>query len=335
MIKAKEKSEPKIVPKEQHEQRETLKERAGNVAKVLRLSLNAWDKTRRMLMVLAFYTVTAVQIVAGYSLIVQNDIYYNRDEYPIAGLYDSLKIQDTPKENLQMVEYINKDTKILKAEFKTVKQTGDVEVNYVLLNGLTDRGYWYQGGVATTHGNNIFLIYDVFNSKGISISGGRLIEFNKKVNLGDTFTLEVSIKNDNVSVNSIDMNNGADAKKELKAVGSTFIASNRYNKIGFSTSIFREMWASSSFDTRGITPQTIELIYPKLETANLFVKKRIYAKIIYKDNPRPKPQIFTIFDFGSINLHTNPKYLIPKSADPSFNNIRVAASGNIFYTEGR
>lgn len=202
------------------------------------------------------YSLIAINIGNAYNYISEGDPYYNNNDLPIVAAYNSIIVR-TSKENLKMVEYINKNTQILKAEFKPVEQRGYVTSNTILLNGLTDAGYWYQGGIATTHGNKIYLAYDVFNDEGVSIDpkwGGGHVNFDKKVNLGDTFQIEVTIKNGIVSVVGKDENTGAVAKKDFQAVGNTFVATSKDNKKGLSTSIFREMWVTESFDTKEIVP---------------------------------------------------------------------------------
>ena len=150
-----------------------------------------WDKAKGAARTLVLAT-TVVLTTAGSYLFVATEggQLYNTNESPITALREGIKAGES-NENLQMLEFIGKNTNTLKAEFKTVEQRGYVLDNSVLLNGLTDKGYWYQGGVVTDHGNNIYVTYEIWNDKGISIepkspagmSFCGKVEFDKEVNL--------------------------------------------------------------------------------------------------------------------------------------------------------
>ncbi len=306
---------------------DTLKERAKE-----RQRSQALDRLKKKARKVILYSVIAATAVAGEGL-------YNVFSHD-PGAYGSpspIVLENEPvgrrPENLKMIEYIDKDTNLMEAEFKVIEQSKHVEANTVLLNGLTDKGYWYQGGVRITDANQIVLRYDFFNDKGKIYNSGN-VRFNEEVSPGDTFHLELEIKDGVIRINAKDLNNGAYANKTTEAVGNAFVANKESDENGFSTSIFREMWVRESYNTTSIISQNIELVYPKIETAYLSVDREIYAKDsdTYGD---AKPQAATGYDFGRVDLSTEPRYLIPESPDSLLNHINVTASGNVFYTQGR
>ena len=77
--------------------------------------------------------------------------------------------------------------------------------------------------------------------------------------------MEQTIKDGVVTFTAKDLDTGAIAKKESKAVGSIFVANKSYSKNGYSTSMSREMWVNRSFQIKTITPQEVQLTYPKLK----------------------------------------------------------------------
>ena len=125
-----------------------------------------------------------------------------------------------------------------------------------LLNGLTDKGYWYQAGLSFdwpytsggyTAGFNFN--YEVFNNRGKSIfpvsGGGGLDSFNGTVNDGDNVLLNLYFSSGNVVMYAYDWNTSASAEETYNAMGaslfegqtSTYVATN-----GFFTGLMTEWY---------------------------------------------------------------------------------------------
>lgn len=75
-------------------------------------------------------------------------------------------------------------------------------------------------------------------------------------------------------------------------------------------------------------------MYPKISKAKLGAAVQNYASTSDTRAPDGKPVTFTSYDFSTVNLHVQPRYLIPKTPNPVLSNMRVAAGGNLFYIEG-
>ena len=324
----------KLIEREEDSARESLKKRAAQ--RNSRTTPSNFKKIVRELVVAGYFAVNALN---GYMLwnginpktaLMEN---YNSTETPIVAIYDALKVSSA-KENLIMCEYINKNTTTLKAEFNTVNQKGYVEYNHVLLNGLTDREYWYQGGIRTSYGGKTDLIYETWD-KGKSLTINK-VSFDKEVEIGDKFSLELTIKDGFVNILAKDLSNGAKAEISLDALnkGTTFVASTHSDKYGNSTSIFREIDLDRSFNLAEISPQTVKLISPKVENAEFGVEKRILASgwQAFSDNPKASENI--VYHINSMQLKRDEIAMAPKSADAALNKINIGASTQIFYSGG-
>ena len=239
-------------------------------------------------------------------------------------------------------KYINKKTD--KVEFKTeaISIPGNFNTNCVVANGLTDKGWWYQFSLQVK-GEKITAGYMIWDNKGnvnYPAKGSENIPFNGGVNLNDKFDLKLEIKDGFVTGTVIDIFTNAKAAFRIKAIGNEFIGS-KYSLLegssdinGFSTSIFREMWVSKSFDTKMITPQIIEIVSPKSIKRNLEVQKNIYKssyifeRDIYKDFKNS-----TVYTFDLIPSWSTSKYFRPKTTDETVNNMMIGFDGTFFYTK--
>jgi len=103
-----------------------------------------------------------------------------------------------------------------------------------LLNGLTDKGYWYQVGVAFNwpyqgggYDAGFNFLYEAFNSSGGSVfptsGGGGLGNFSGEVNNGDPVLLQLSFSGGQVQYHAHDWKTGAVADQSFPAFGSRFV----------------------------------------------------------------------------------------------------------------
>jgi hypothetical protein len=125
-----------------------------------------------------------------------------------------------------------------------------------LLNGLTDKGYWYQAGLSFDwpHTNGSYAAgfnfnYEVFNNHGKSIfpvsGGGGLDSFNGTVNDGDNVLLNLYFSSGNVVMYAYDWNTSASAEETYTAVGGSLFqgqTSAAAGADGFFTGLMTEWW---------------------------------------------------------------------------------------------
>jgi hypothetical protein len=124
-----------------------------------------------------------------------------------------------------------------------------------LLNGVTDKGYWYQVGLSFDDpGNGSYaagfnFIYEVFNNSGNSVfpasGGGGLDSFNGTVNDGDNVLLNLYFSSGNVVMYAYDWNTSASAEETYAAVGASLFqgqTSTWVNANGFFTGLMTEWW---------------------------------------------------------------------------------------------
>jgi hypothetical protein len=130
-----------------------------------------------------------------------------------------------------------------------------------LLNGISNSDYWYQVGLSwnwpyTTggHYDGFRMIYEVFNSFGISIfptdGSGGVASFSGNVNSGDTVGLNLYFSNGNVTMYAHDFNTGASAEESFSAEGATLfngMPSSKTNSNGFFTGLMTEQYHVSPY----------------------------------------------------------------------------------------
>lgn len=100
-----------------------------------------------------------------------------------------------------------------------------------LLNGLTDKGDWYQVGVSFDwpldgggYANGFAFLFEVFNSTGSSVfpsgGGGGLANYTGTINPGDQILLSLNFSNGLVIMSSRDWGTGARASANYTSYGS-------------------------------------------------------------------------------------------------------------------
>ena len=100
-----------------------------------------------------------------------------------------------------------------------------------LLNGLTDKGYWYQVGLSwdwspgTSPGTGFNMNYEAWDTNGLSVfptdGSGGLSLYSGNVNPGDKVELSLTFSNGTVVMSSRDLNTGAAATASYNSKGAT------------------------------------------------------------------------------------------------------------------
>lgn len=128
-----------------------------------------------------------------------------------------------------------------------------------LLNGLSDKGYWYQVGLSyswdPSWSAGFAFIYEVFNPSGNSIfpssGGGGLQTFSGPVNAGDEVLLSLNYTGGNVVMYAYDWNTRANSSITYSAVSAgTFVGSaipQIANSNGFFTGLMTEWYHASPY----------------------------------------------------------------------------------------
>jgi hypothetical protein len=130
-----------------------------------------------------------------------------------------------------------------------------------LLNGLSDKGYWYQVGLSWNWnpgyypGTGFDMVYEVWNSSGSSIfpsnGGGGLLTLSGPVNQGDIVLLSLYFTGNGLVVMRVhDWNTGASASETYQAEGATYFAGSQYstsNSKGFFTGLMTEEYHTAPY----------------------------------------------------------------------------------------
>jgi hypothetical protein len=107
---------------------------------------------------------------------------------------------------------------------------------YYIVNGLTDRDFWYQVGISwnpgitySTHRDGFYAFFEVWNaSEGISVfpvgGTGGVGNFSGAVHSGDVISLQLSFASGNVTMQIHDIETGAVAAGSYFAYGATYFA---------------------------------------------------------------------------------------------------------------
>jgi hypothetical protein len=237
---------------------------------------------------------------------------------------------------LHIVEYIGKDCKRREGTVEFTKQSGNIEGNVAVANGLTNKGTWYQAGVKD-YGNQIVMVWDLFDSKGSVIKNGN-VPFNMQVDRTHKFYFELSIGEGKVSMYAQDLNNKAESKAHFSAEGEYFIGSKKCNENGYSTSLFRELHIGEDFNTKELSPQKITLMYPKIETTTVMIVRtsKTEEPMWWLKTKGIKEQ--TRYTTGPIDIGLDPKQFIifiPRhNKEKAFDSIQVTVSKEGFVTQG-
>lgn len=130
-----------------------------------------------------------------------------------------------------------------------------------LLNGLSDKGYWYQVGLAYnwpgsggTHFEGFSMGYDVWapNKTLVDKSAGGIMQFNGRVEPGDPVLLNMYLNGSNVTMLAKDWNTGAYASLQFSSYGATQFVGNRTsasNKNGFFTGLMTEWYHETKYNS--------------------------------------------------------------------------------------
>lgn len=125
-----------------------------------------------------------------------------------------------------------------------------------LLNGLTDKGYWYQVGLSWDWPGaqiDFAMNYEVFSPNGSSVDpvggGGGIFYFDGPVNPGDTVALDLYLSSGQAVMLAKDYNTGAYALQSFSAEGaSTFVGEgSSSNHNGFFTGLMTEWYHGAAY----------------------------------------------------------------------------------------
>ncbi len=124
-----------------------------------------------------------------------------------------------------------------------------------LLNGLTDKGEWYQVGLAYDwpvdsggYFSGFSFLYEVFNSTGGSVyptnGGGGLLNYSGQINQGDEVLLSLNFTNNRVIMSSKDWNTGATSWANYSSFGGAIFVGlqTSNNPIGFFSGLMTEQY---------------------------------------------------------------------------------------------
>ena len=126
-----------------------------------------------------------------------------------------------------------------------------------LLNGLSDKGYWYQVGLAynwplasgNSYASGFHFIWEVFAPNGTT-SNPVLSRVPDNVNQGDTVELSLSFVGGNVVMLASDYNTGANSSHSYTAAqGTTFLGSSSSSSTRTPTSLMTEWYHPSASET--------------------------------------------------------------------------------------
>jgi hypothetical protein len=132
----------------------------------------------------------------------------------------------------------------------------------LFLNGLTDKGWWYQVGVAYDWPNQDFssaipgfsFVYDAFEPSGESVVSSfnngtpNLTAFLPQVRAGDIVMLSISINGSNIHLKALDLRTGLYAEATYNSSGATKFVGLREvsNQMGYFTGVMTEWYRTNS-----------------------------------------------------------------------------------------
>jgi hypothetical protein len=197
-----------------------------------------------------------------------------------------------------------------------------------LLNGLTDKGYWYQVGLSfdwpyTTGGfvTGFYFNYEVFNNTGKSIfpaSGGGLESFSGPVNNGDNVLLYLYFSSGSVMMYAYDWSTYASAEVIYTAVGGSYFQGQTAtwaDANGFFTGLMTEWWHPNAY-----YGSEAQVVYNETTFA-------LSSGWLWADEwvPSNETRLFSIYQYTSFSNPTQLQYF-------STNGASEAASAYLFIT---
>jgi hypothetical protein len=200
-----------------------------------------------------------------------------------------------------------------------------------LLDGVTDKGYWYQVGLSFdwpyTSGGYVAgfnFNYEVFNNTGKSVfpasGGGGVKSFSGRVSNGDSVLLNLHFSSDNVAMYAYDWNTGASAKENYTAEGASLfqgLSNATANANGYFTGLMTEWWHASAYYSG-----EARVVYGNTAVA-------LSSGWLWADEQVPSNRT-TLFASGQYVSLSNPTQLHYFTT----NSTVEAASGRLFITGG-
>jgi hypothetical protein len=121
-------------------------------------------------------------------------------------------------------ETFRTDSKSIKCIVEATPQKAKCDAIYYLINGLDDKGEWYQFGIALDGDPQFNYTYQVWQGKkSIANDDVHAIDPSEKIRMGDTVSLELKIKRHNVIMIGKNLSNGHKVELKFKTEGSRFI----------------------------------------------------------------------------------------------------------------
>jgi hypothetical protein len=200
-----------------------------------------------------------------------------------------------------------------------------------LLNGVTDKGYWYQVGLSFdwpyTSGGSVAgfnFNYEVFNNTGKSVfpasGGGGVKSFSGPVNNGDSVLLNLRFSSGNVTMYAYDWNTGASAKETYTAEGASLfqgLSNATANANGYFTGLMTEWWHANAY-----YGGEAKVVYAN--TASALSSGWLWAD---EQLPSNRTTLFVSGQYVSFSNSTQLHYF-------TTNSTVEAASGHLFITGG-
>ncbi len=225
----------------------------------------------------------------------------------------------------QVGEMFNNKTHSLEYEVIAKKQKDVTWIGYEL-NGLTNKGWWYQESL-TNYGNDKFnLIYNVYNQNTKLIYEGA-VDFSKKVNENDKIKMHLSISKGRVSMFAEDLNNGGTAEISFNAVGDIFSGSE--NKGQF-TGLMTETYSELNFKPQQLSYQSYVNMSKKQVDGLVFEDRFVAIPTFTNEMWR--------LSYTGLNKSQFKDFLVPVSTSAEMihlNKTYVDSSSNFFITTGQ
>ncbi len=186
---------------------------------------------------------------------------------------DAVHVDAFPNTNEQVGVSLTKNTADLDYVITAGTQTDRYGYgNAYLLNGVTDKNYWYQIGIdfhapgMDEQGPLYFpgfqVVFNVFgpDRQPILLQSNRagMLDFDGKINPQDKVELRLHFENGYVVMDVHDLDSGAQATVGYDAMGATYFAGtkNSLNQNGFFTGPMLERYSVSDGTTQRFSPET-------------------------------------------------------------------------------
>ncbi len=118
-----------------------------------------------------------------------------------------------------------------------------------LLNGLTNKGYWFQLGVGYNNGTGYYITYAIYppNNPSYTLKNGT-VNLTSQIHPGDTVILQMQVKSNRVYLYAADLNShGVFYYNYTANNATTFVGQPTSRTFFFFTGIMTEWWHNASY----------------------------------------------------------------------------------------